>query len=795
MSNNSLNHKGAISAPGGLVVFGVVALVLISAGVFTLTQTGSNKNGAAKNSQQTTQQGNGSQMSSPLAPNTLVYGTWTQQGSKVKALDLSNGAYQTLAVLPGEVKKVSVLSPDRLLYINQTDKRDHGKSAALYSIAEKKISATIPADDGFGIDDYVISPNRKYAAFWEVSFAPGSGILYQGQSRVYVVDLANPSEKKLIYDEYASGPVHYPRAITDNGRVFLDTFLPNDPNGGTGWAYGMSISNFDGSQKQELTQMENGTYGTQPVLSPEGTKLVFAGYDGKFGAGDKIKNGYRQALLTPNTVELLDVNTLAREKLANLPNDNTYSSVSWNGSNTQLLLGVINKSASGMHIYDLTTKALQKIATKDATGYVTPLSPQKVLTGTMDNSPSTLGNLGESYSQPYTRLIVSDVAGTEENILPLPDGLVQYIATVPANYFAFDTNQTFAVADSNGDNRFINLYSASDAENNKLQLNTFMLKPDLASVRQHQQSDCPVGGAPELPQAPGVPGAPGGNNGEISDLPPPPPGLPGGENPGPGDANQSGVDQGFPEVPPPPPGLVGIQNAVFEDATGCVPGTNPPEEEPEQKPRCRDLVAAQGIEKGDPEWQKAFANAKKSDECYDSPLYLYGKEGQNVNVRVDTYVYNTEPGYDNGYKVKLLTDGMMRVNGSVTDSIKYDYTPAIKKIDRPTRGTLVRRAQLGNVLTNYGKKIGLNAKEINDLIAYGNDQTSAPYVFVSFFNHEASHEILPLSFTPKPDNYLNIIFYFKEYTTKPTFSPEAPVFPNPLKRTGFTAVEVSGMVE
>lgn len=77
----------------------------------------------------------------------------------------------------------------------------------------------------------------------------------------------------------------------------------------------MSVASFDGSQKQDLNQMKNGTYGTQPALSPDGTKLVFSGYDGTFGAGDAIKNGYRQALLTPNTVETLGVNSLAREKI------------------------------------------------------------------------------------------------------------------------------------------------------------------------------------------------------------------------------------------------------------------------------------------------------------------------------------------------------------------------------------------------------------------------------------------------------------------------------------------------
>lgn len=60
-------------------------------------------------------------MTTSLAPQTLIYGTWTQSNSLVKTIDLSNGKYQTLAMLPINIKKVTVASPDTLIFINQTD--------------------------------------------------------------------------------------------------------------------------------------------------------------------------------------------------------------------------------------------------------------------------------------------------------------------------------------------------------------------------------------------------------------------------------------------------------------------------------------------------------------------------------------------------------------------------------------------------------------------------------------------------------------------------------------------------
>ena len=151
--------------------------------------------------------------------------------------------------------------------------------------------------------------------------------------------------------------------------------------------------------------------------------------------------------------------------------------------------------------------------------------------------------------------------------------------------------------------------------------------------------------------------------------------------------------------------------------------------------------------------------------------------------------------YTNVYDATLLADGQMQVNGSLTDSIAYDYNPGIKKITPPAYGTIVPQTQLETVLNKYAGKLGLNKKETDDLISDSRKQISLPYVFVSFFNQKTSEDILPLAFNPKPDNYRNIVFYFKQYSANPSFTPQPPVFPTPLNRSGFTAIEISNIVE
>ena len=280
-----------------IIIAGIFILIFMVFLAILLTRNENEKTQQAQIDQQngtsqTTNKQNSLQ-SSESSTNTLVYGAWEAKQSAIKSVDLLSGESALLAKLPLEIKRVKVLSPEQLIYINQTNTQDHGKQIVRFGIKDKVTEVLIAADPGFGIDDYVISPNKKYMAVWEVSFAPGSKILRNGRSRVYTVDLSISSNKQLIYDELASPttPIHYAQAILDNGKVFADTFLPNDPNGGAGWSYGMSVSNFSGSEKSDLSQMQNGSYGTQPILSPDGKSLAFAGYDGSRGPGKLQKAG------------------------------------------------------------------------------------------------------------------------------------------------------------------------------------------------------------------------------------------------------------------------------------------------------------------------------------------------------------------------------------------------------------------------------------------------------------------------------------------------------------------------
>ena len=423
---------------------------------------------------------------------TLIYGTWTSQSSVIRAVDIASSKITTLATLPLTIKKVSVLSAKTLLYIDQTDKTDHGERISIYNIASKQITTNIPAATGYGIDDYVLSPKKQYLAIWEVSFDPKTNILQGGKSRVYIVDLTRPSVSNLLYDESVTEtvPIHQPVAVLDDGTVFTDKFLPNDTNGGTGWAYGMSTVDFDGTNKQDIDTMQAGTYSSQPTLSPEGKYLLFAGYDGANGDGNIVKNGYRQALLTPDTVDLLNAKSLQRFQLPNLSNTNRYTSVQWDSITGNPIITLVAKDTtqSGLFSYDLATQTLTRlpILANDTTnyGYISQLPDEATLAGIQSNNDANLGNLGDHYAYAFTQLLILK-AKTATKYLSTEDPFMQYITILPGNYFkAVLGDQTSATTSQTASP----VPTTQDTKDNP-QLYTFFLKTTLASFRLQGKSD------------------------------------------------------------------------------------------------------------------------------------------------------------------------------------------------------------------------------------------------------------------------------------------------------------------
>ena len=450
------------NSPKNIFAFLIIAVLVIffvGYGITNLSSTKTSPNDSSQNPS-----------NKSLAPYIIVYGSWSQNASAIYAFDLSSQKEYLIANLPVNVKKITILSPDKFLYLAQTDEYDHAKTLLQYNVVSKALDTIVTAQNGYGIDDYLVSPNRQYGVIWEVSPNPETGILFGGKSRIYSFNLASSTQQNLLYDEIIStAPIHYPRAVMDDGRIFFDTFVSNSS---AGWAYGMSVSDFTGVNKQNINSMTNGTYSSQPISSPDGKYLLFSGYDGSKGLGTSDTNGFRRAISFPNTVETLDTSTLTRSKVPNLSNQNIYSGTNWT-SNTSILYHTLSKTngVNGTYLTNLeNTEGGSKIKlSRDEIG-ITKLDTN-ILIGKASSTLSS--NLGSGYSSIYSQLLIQN---DETTLLPLSQQLIQFIGVFPSSYFG--TN--------------IDVFQDSIVSRSNLHLSGLYFKPELEEKRDTEQNDPPL---------------------------------------------------------------------------------------------------------------------------------------------------------------------------------------------------------------------------------------------------------------------------------------------------------------
>lgn len=654
-----------------------------------------------------------------VAPYSFVYGYWVGDSTRVNAANLSNGNIYEVASLPYNIKKVTATSPNSLIFINKTDLKDHGSEISTYNTSTGNTQSLVKAADGFGIDDYVVSPNKRYLATWEV-VVPEGGQLSQGVSRVYTVDLQNPNVKNLIYNENLIGTTyaHYPIGITDSGEVFYDTF---EPNAGIGWANGMSYSNIDGTVKQDLPQVARGTYGTQPRMSSDGKTIVFAGYDGARGPGNDDVDGYRRAVVAMNSIDTLDTATKTRTKIPNLSPENIYDNVEWSPVSNDIFYTVESKNPNdeGQYVYNLNLSFANKLNLPDSKNgqdfVIAPFKNGKFLDATYNQSQAAVANLGQQYSDSITSVNVYDRNSKESTPINLGNQFVQFIGLVPNNDYT-----TSQVAGS---------IEEDAKDSGQLQINSFDLKPTIVPVREEQQTKVPTSSS----------------------------------NP-------------KPKTSPTPRPVYGA-NCPKKEVNKCYTT---------DFARCRTLGKA-------PEDCCPTSHPVGDRACLGSPLYLYGNEGQNVSVVVNTATHNSNISGNGKYSGILTGNGGINIGGNIYENIDFDYNSALRRLPRLDYGKTVKASDLNSTIKDFGSKLGLNQKEIDDIIKkVDRENISSRYMFVSFFNDEASKAILPISFKPEPDVYRNIVFYLK-----PVAEPIVAKLPqfSSFTRSGFTAVEVSYILD
>lgn len=175
-------------------------------------------------------------------------------------------------------------------------------------------------------------------------------------------------------------------------------------------------------------------------------------------------------------------------------------------------------------------------------------------------------------------------------------------------------------------------------------------------------------------------------------------------------------------------------------------------------------------------------------------IYLYPTTETNVNVKVAPVgkMLYTDPQYpQNGWNVKAQPDGILSYQNKNYDYLYYEAEIPDSNIEKPDKGFVVAKNDLGNFLTEILPKLSLNKKEAEEFKNYWiKALPDSPYYFLGILSQSNLNSIAPLSISPAPNTVIRVTLYFEALENK--ISVTQPVI-TPIKRSGFTVVEWGGI--
>ena len=188
------------------------------------------------------------------------------------------------------------------------------------------------------------------------------------------------------------------------------------------------------------------------------------------------------------------------------------------------------------------------------------------------------------------------------------------------------------------------------------------------------------------------------------------------------------------------------------------------------------------------ESNKVFASYEGEKEVYvfKPVIYVYGEEGTEVHVEVDGDICISYPVYTDGWDV-TIQDGKL-----VSDDRSYEYLyyeANVEDVFRRDVGFVVAREDSISFLEEKLAILGLNEREMNDMITFW-----LPYLYQNEYNFisfqsETYSELVPLTVSPKPDTMIRIYMLIDGLEEYKEVKEQVL---KPVTRDGYTVVEWGG---
>lgn len=420
---------------------------------------------------------------------TVIYASYGANDVLVGATNIDGSNTTTIAKLPREIKFIRVLDREHLIFIGDTDEADRGKEIVKLNIPTAEAQVLVRADGDWKIDNYLLSPDKTYLAWWEIKPDPGFENLHRNfASRVYIAPINNPEQKVLVTDEH-TGPgirIHLPKFFDKQNRLYLDAFEAEQ------YAFYLGLFRVgpNGGPLEEVPELGENQYNSDPVLSPDGKFLLFTDYDSS--APVQLSGGgsgsARKEAVNRNRLVIYDLETETKETLLGSGNGNLYAHPYWSHDGQKVAFeaykivakddGSLVAEQDGIKSLDLATRELidpdtdQTVTNVQLLGFAYDNTHLVFVTTT-----AMVGSLGPRYSQvPEEYLAVNLTDNSLSKITIVPRGMQQFVSLAQKS-----PGDPLAVAPP--------LEEFRPMAARSLQLGTFKLKA-LVRSRSNPRTDC-----------------------------------------------------------------------------------------------------------------------------------------------------------------------------------------------------------------------------------------------------------------------------------------------------------------
>lgn len=180
-------------------------------------------------------------------------------------------------------------------------------------------------------------------------------------------------------------------------------------------------------------------------------------------------------------------------------------------------------------------------------------------------------------------------------------------------------------------------------------------------------------------------------------------------------------------------------------------------------------------------------------------IYLYPQKATLVDVvlTIPGTIPVSDPPYpQQGWQdILALPSGELFYQGKSYPELFYEA--AITPTTPPNNGSVVESKDIASELLSIALKLGFTTKEATELVTFWLprlQELNSPYVHISIFDPETKLAIDKVTITPKPDTFIEHIFYFKALNEKISLPP-IPLPATPPERIGFVAAEWGGIID